>query len=212
MAEHDVEWGKLEIGYGDDGLLNDGLRSNSWTEHYLSLGLSYLHQLFDTSTFDERCQLLKPRRERSLYTLLHGLGNVRLLQEQQVCKDDQMGLNVDRFSPDSTMGKERGPEEAWRWGTIANGLLRVSGPERTLRKRGYVMWDFARLAAWGLLDQDWHSIPCEEPVHIVQLSRRMADNLNSWKARSAIWERGGRGWWSFGDESRVVWPPGSQAT
>ena len=179
MAEHDVEWGKLEIAHGDEGLLHDGLPYNPWMDHYLSLGLSCLHQLFDTSTFDERYQLLKPPRAQSQNTLLLGLGNIKLLQEQQVCRDDQMGLNVDRFSPESTMGKERGPEEAWRWGTIANGLQRVSGPERTLRKPGYVMWDFARLAAWGLLDQDWHSIPCEEPVHIVQLSRRMADNLNS---------------------------------
>ena len=38
--------------------------------------------------------------------------------------------------------------------------------------------------------------------------RRESEMQKSFKARHKIWKRGGRGWWSEEDESRVVWPPG----
>ena len=200
------------MGYGVEGLLDHELRSNRWKENYMSLGLSHLHQLFNTSTFDERCQLLKPRKEWPDYSLSGGLGDARLRQEREKCTNKQEDLNVFSLTTRSAVGSDTGPEEAWRWATIDNGLWRVSGPQRILRKRGYVMWDSARLAAWGLLDHDWHSIPCEEPPDDSQRSRRSLDMYSSFNARRKIWDRGGRGWWSPGDESRVVWPPGGPIT
>ena len=209
MAEHDVEWGKFEqMRWLHEWRLFDENPFDRWAELYLSLGLSHLHRLMNTSTFDERCQLVKPRKRCPGYSLTGGLRDVRLRQEQRASENNQMDLNVDSFSTESALGSDRGPEEAWRWGTIDNGLWRYDGPQGTLQKRGYVMWDSARLAAWGLLDQDWHSIPYEEPVEPSQRLFRIADMENSYNARREIWDRGGRGWWSPGDESRVVWPPG----
>lgn len=70
------------------------------------------------------------------------------------------------------------------------------------------MWDFDRLAKWGLLDYDWRSLPYEEPPNDTEQRRREGEMEESFRARRKIWNRGGRGWWSPGDESRVVWPPG----
>ena len=208
VAEHDVEWGNLEIRCFNDWYLYDEVPIYRWTEFYLLLGLSRLHQLFNTSTFDERCQLFKSRKGCPGNSISAGLGDMRRIQEKQESGKNQTDLTVDPLFTESAMGNDRGPEKAWRWGTIANGLFRAAGPQRTLRRRGYVMWDFARLAAWDLLDHDWHRIPCEEPIGPSRRSKPTVDRFNSWTARRKIWERGGRGWWSPGDESRVVWPPG----
>ena len=188
----------------------DNLPFNPWTDLYLSLGLSPLHQLFNTPTFEERCHFLKLQTKSPGCSLSGGLQDAKRRQEQQASKIE-IDLDVDQYSTRSTIDSDRGPEEAWRWGTIANGLWRYPGPAGTLRRRGYVMWDSARLAAWGVLDQDWHIIPCEKFDPSLR-SLRIVDMVDSWKARREIWDRGGRGWWSPGDESRVVWPPGSQAT
>ena len=198
------------MGYLDNSPVYDNVPFNPWTDPYLSLGLSPLHQLFKTPTFEERCQFLKLRKKSADYSLSGGLHDAKRRQELQA-SNNQMNLDVVPYSTRSAIDTDKGPEEAWQWGTIANGIWRNPGPAGTLRRRGYVMWDSARLAAWNLLDQDWRTIPCEKFDPSLR-SLRIVDMVDSWKARREIWNRGGRGWWSPGDESRVVWLPGSQAT
>ena len=205
VAEHDVEWGRFEKRCVIEWDHYDDMPIHSWTEFYLLFGLSRLHQLFDTSTFDERCRLLKPRKKCPGYSLSAGLGEVRFIQEE---RKYHMDLTANPLITESAIGSDRGPEEAWRWATIANGLLRGSGGQWTLRRRGYVMWDLTRLAAGGLLDQDWHRMSRENTINLSERSYSSVDRWGPCHARREIWDRGGRGWWSPGDESRVVWPPG----
>lgn len=179
----------------------DNMPFNTWTDFYLSFGLSALHQLFNTPTFEERCHFLKLRKKKSVgYSLSSGLQNAKLKQEQQL-SNYQTNHAIETGSAIDT---DQGPISAWRWGNISNGLLRNPSPAATLRRRAYVMWDSARLAAWGLLDKDWRTIP-REAFDSSPRPRRLVDMVDSWKARREIWNRGGRGWWSPGDESRVVW-------
>lgn len=57
VAKHDVVWGEKSIPFlGDDSSL-----PSYHQEHYLSLGLGYLHRFFTASTYDERYQLLDPQ-------------------------------------------------------------------------------------------------------------------------------------------------------
>ena len=127
-----------------------------------------------------------------MYTLLDALTAISFGQERKKSGNSQEELNVDPLSANSATDGDEGPEEAWRWINIIIGL-RSSNPQRTIRKRGYVMWDLARLVAWGFFDQNWHSIPCEEPVDSEQLVRRIAYVYNSFNAKRAIWDRDGRG-------------------
>ena len=196
VAWHDVEWAKSDPSF------------KCCTEYYLALSLSNLHQLFNTSTFNERCQLLEPREMWPDYSLKGSLDDVISIQILQAYGNNQMDLNVDHFSTESSMSSDKGPEEAWRWANIIEMQWSSCEPRRTLRKRGYVMWDFARLAEWGLLDEDFTSIPHEDDGADLMLSRRIDELHDSCKARREIWDRGGRGWWSPEDESRIVWPPG----
>ena len=80
--------------------------------------------------------------------------------------------------------------------------------QRTLRQRGYVMWDSTRLAQWSILDHEWLKLPHELPITYFKQCHREVVAAVSFDARLKIWRRGGRGWWSAGDESRIVWPPG----
>ena len=202
----------LEMRYIQEKLSYEDLGFQRWPEFYLCGGLSRLHQIFNTTTFDERCQLLKPRRDYPQHSLSRGLDNVRDEQEQKASGSNQTDLSVDSFPTESTMGSDRGPAEAWRWANIVHSLVRNPSTEGALRKRGYVMWDYARLAAWGLLDYDWYDIFVEGPSGAYQRSRHIGDMWKSHDKRREIWDRGGRGWWNPGDESRVVWLPSTQTT
>ena len=207
VAEHDVEWGNLQMEY------HDGY--DRWKEHYLSRGLSYLRQLFHTSTYEDRCHLLKPRKGCPKYTLYWGpiseISESPLPMYIRYSKED---LPVCFCLRPATDG-DNGPEDAWLWAyatDATNGLTHwysVHFLQRTLRKRAYVMWDFARLATWGLLDYDWSSLPREKFDDDSDQVCRKAEMWGSFNARRKIWKRGGKRWWSPGDESRVVWPPGA---
>ena len=197
-----MEWGKSEREYAYDPQLDDRLLSTRWAE-CLTLGLSHLHQIFNTSSFEERCQFwkpfeercqfLKPRREWAEYRYLDALKAIIFKQKREKPGNNQEELNVDPPSAKPATDGDRGPEEAWQWAHITAGVGRFSDLHRTVRKRGYVMWDLARLAAWGVLDQDWRSIPCEKHVDRIQLRRRIAYVYKSFSARREINDGGGRG-------------------
>lgn len=207
-----MEWAKLGMRFIEELWTYEDQPIHGWMEFHLSLGLSRLHQILNASTFEERCQLLKPLKNEPRHSHFDALQDIRFGQELLELERDQMDPDIDTSVTQSAMDTDMGPEEAWRWGTIANGDERPSAPEGQLRKRGYVMWDSARLAAWGLFDHDPFNVPYDEHMDPSERARRTVEIINSFDARREIWDRGGRGWWSSGDESRVVWPPHSQAT
>lgn len=204
MAKHDVEWGYLEMDYLD----GFDWRFNSWKEAYLSLGLAYLHKVIDASAYDERCQLLKTHRDWedcSLHDALTEQPDDNGLPElEDYTIEDERAHIPAQLAIDS----DKGPKDAWRWAYAENTNAQwYNGNEQGfLRQRGYVMWDSARLGQWGLLDQEWRELP-RESVSDEEERRRAREMRDSFEARRTIWSRGGRGWWSPGDESRIIWPP-----
>ncbi|CAF9935096.1 hypothetical protein IMSHALPRED_010105 [Imshaugia aleurites] len=205
VAEHDIECGSWEM-RGSDGV--DGF--NDWKEHYLSLGLAYLRQMVNTSAFDDRCHLLKTHKEDpdcSLFDalMIQGDGNDPSHLDTYTEEDEHRYI-----PPQRAIDSDKGPEEAWRWAYAAytNQYWYNMSDQMALRQRGYVMWDSIRLAKWGLLDLD--ELPREpprEPIVTEEQIRRDREISASFEERQRIWNQGGRGWWSAGDESRIVWPP-----
>ena len=98
VAEHDVEWGELKVKWH-----YHRLQYNPWKEHYLSRGLSYLRQLFDAQTYDDRCRLLKPQGKKRL--------GVPLAQQEvlvRFTKEEE----YERLGVKSPIDSDKGPEKA----------------------------------------------------------------------------------------------------
>lgn len=206
VAEHDVEWGEFEVEY-----INDWeARLNYRKETYLCLGLAYLRKVINISTFDDRCHALKEREgynHCSLFDALTAQDDVNNLSDlSSFTKEDERVY----IPAQLTIDGDKGPEEAWRWAYACNTheYWYNMNEQGFLRERGYVMWDSTRLAQWDLLKHVWDELP-HEPFIIDDHHRRQDKMRDSFEARHKIWRRGGRGWWSPGDESRIIWPPPS---
>ena len=179
-------------------------------KHYLDLGLAYLHRLVNVMAFEDRCLLLKAPKEARF----HSPSNTLICSYRtSIHKRPPPAESYEEdVSPRLSLDDNSGPEKAWRCvftdSTSITYRSRIAY-RKTLRKRGYVMWDYSRLLQWGFLDHEWHELPPEPPVDNLEYNRREAQRVQSFDARVAIWYRGGRGWWNPGDESRITWPPGA---
>ena len=208
VAEHDIECGEWEMSCFEDW---DGY--NDWKEHYLSLGLAYLRQIVNTSAFDDRCHLIKAHKEDEDCSLFDGLmapGHDNDLSELDTYTEEDEQRYI---PPQRAIDGDKGPEAAWRWAYGGNTIeyWYNRSEQKFLRHRGYVMWDSVRLAQWGLLDCESDQVPrgpmMKQKIMDEDQRRRENGMRDTFKARQEIWNQGGRGWWSAGDESRIVWPP-----
>lgn len=101
-----------------------------------------------------------------------------------------------------------GPADAWSWAhqdeTCVNFVN--SDSRKPLREWGYVMWDRARLENWAIFETPWEG--SEASVSANEESQSWGEMQASFDQRSKIYLAGGRGWWSLGDESNIIWPGG----
>ena len=178
----------------------------------LSLGLVRLRQIIDADSYEARHQLLyKPHPDFNwdfLYETLIGGANRSEdgLYLSDYNEEDEAELARDHapFFHDT----DSGPADAWRWAHQDETRCHFvySTNQTALRARGYCMWDRARLNGWGEFQEPWVA-PIYPHQGNEQMSRK-AEMQMSWRRRSEIHLRGGEGWWSAGDESRIVWPGG----
>ncbi len=97
-----------------------------------------------------------------------------------------------------------GPYEAWCkgnaswWVSDSCMLTHIAG----MCERGYVFWDEARSRSHqnGIAER-----PEDEPR---DTDAGQEDMMESFRERSEIWQKGGRGYWSRDDASRIIWPRG----
>ena len=103
-----------------------------------------------------------------------------------------------------------GPAEVWRVAHLNKScdefVFSFYQHFKSLRERGYVMWNYERLAKWGLL-----KIPCQgHPETDVDWDRAWERMRRSQDRRSQIWRNGGHGWWSIKDESKIIYEQPTQ--
>ncbi len=103
---------------------------------------------------------------------------------------------------------DTGPENAWRWAhnsfsTVSLG--QTDGDYHQVREWGYVMWDQVRLNEGDIFNKP---LP-EREDDSKKEAEEQEEMCKSWKRRSFIHLAGGRGWWSWEDESKVLWPKGA---
>lgn len=204
IAEHDIAWGAFNVDYID--------RIDSpYIQQVLSVGLEKLHSIILAVTYKERYQLLYCRGSpRVTYDFLsRGLQTAnersdRVFLDALSTEDEALHIKRPFFSdPDP------GPRDAWLWAhqeeSWANWVYQES--RESLRRWGYVMWDKYRLDSVHVLQEHWEDTRTSTDFleEEQEAGRERAYMQNSWERREQIFRSGGRGWWSWGDESHVQW-------
>lgn len=108
--------------------------------------------------------------------------------------------------PPAIIDADGGPAEVWRVTHLGKPGQKfvMANSHIPLRECGYVMWDFERLANWGMLKTPWQPIPPRPYAEVREIREKVR---RSHERRSEIWIKGGSGWWSEQDESKVVYTP-----
>ncbi|KAI5863973.1 hypothetical protein GGS23DRAFT_596457 [Durotheca rogersii] len=200
VLAHDVELGELGIDYLTAG---DG---NGWRQLWLSQGIGFIYRLINENSYETKKALLKST---------FGAGSADLYEA--LCTPSEEGLDdviplaeytdealTTLFPVLDSQDTDKGPFEAWRvafnvWPRCAWVMLVNSFG---LRKRAYVFWDWDRLERYGMLELS-DNVP--EGSELQYTGEEYDAMYESFKERSNIWQKGGSGYWSRGDESKIVW-------
>ncbi|KAI1456017.1 hypothetical protein F4805DRAFT_433580 [Annulohypoxylon moriforme] len=202
VLAHDVEFGELGIDYvttGDD---------NGFRQLWLSQGVDFIHKLMSESSYEGKKTLLKSAflaGRVDLYDALMSPSETDLNDDaplEDYADEDLAALFPPTESPDQDTDK--GPFEAWR--VVFNPLPRIAWVMLTnnsgLRERAYVFWDLNRIETYGMLNL-FENVP--EDSELQRAYDNFEEMSESFEERSKIWQKGGSGYWSKNDESRVVW-------
>ncbi len=211
LAEHDILWGELSVNaidvieYGDDF-------DSPAIQHLLSRGLVCLRQIVDADSYEARHRLLyRPYPDSNWDFLYEALMSEAHRSNDDLYLSDYTQEDEAKLARDHAPfvhDPDNGPADAWRWAhqdETRCGFV-YSTYQTALRARGYCMWDRARLDEWSVFQQPWE--PPDNPHRGDQQTSHKAEMQMSWRRRSEIHLRGGEGWWSVADESKVVWPGG----
>lgn len=208
IVDHDVAWGASNVEYG--------AAEAPSIQRILLSGLKKLHQIAQAETYEERqgllhhyctsrCSPLAP--ELFLYDGLLGANEqTHIIVLKWLRPED----DILRIKQPYYWESDPGPADGWRWAHQEESWAHWVYQEnrRGLRRWGYVMWDRSRLEAVGLFREPWDESSYSGSAALEQqdAARRRAGLQESWERREWVWKRGGRGWWSGGDESKVIYP------
>ncbi|KJK79987.1 hypothetical protein H634G_04226 [Metarhizium anisopliae BRIP 53293] len=207
IAEHDIAWGAFRVEY-DDRI------DSPFIQHILSRGLKKLYSIILAETYLERHQLLYDRGFPSITDnfLYEGL---------QSANEHNDHVSLDGWSPENealltrrsfVADPDSGPRDAWQWAHREEAWTNwVYQEDRdNIRRWGYVMWDRCRLDSVGILQVPWEDTRSSTELQLEEqeAARQRAYMENSWEKREKMYRRGAVGWWSWGDESQVLWPDG----
>lgn len=111
----------------------------------------------------------------------------------------------------SGAGIDEGPYEAWYAAHkhLPKGAWFMLDHNGWLRDRAYVFWDWDRIKKHHLLEIFQSDSDQGDQRHI-PTSEEFEEMQESFDERSKIWQKGGKGYWSKGDSSRIEWPGNSQ--
>ncbi|WEW57319.1 hypothetical protein PRK78_002784 [Emydomyces testavorans] len=209
VAEHDITWGETRVEYGV------GIES-PYIQRLLSLGLEKLYQIITAETYEARYKLLNDRRfncPRTQFDFLYdALDNVNEPDDALFLSDFTPEDERSHIRPPFFDDPDPGPAKIWRWAHQDETQLQFvyQKSREPLREWGYVMWNSRRLHDLGILQEpfDTEGAWNASRPDLDEEGRLRAEMGMSWEARSKIYMTGGRGWWSVGDHSKIVWNGG----
>ena len=228
LAKHDVNWGYQYIDWLDS--------ASPHKEFLVSQGIGRVRKLGASTSYAERHRLLSDMTASpwdptfvlyddaffhaasssqfphtySLPDYLRSI-DVSVRVEDRVSQHGEAMLNVTlntHAGNDLLEESDIGPFYAWQWAhqSLPDVRTYFDPSQRRLRSRGYVMWDKARLDKRTVtFSRSWRRhIATQEEESVQRLMRRHM--LTGFAERFRIFRRGGRGWWSETDKSKVIWP------
>ena len=210
VAMHDVDWGGE---YSIEWVETFGDMEIFYKEGYLLKGLEFIFQLSTTSAYDDRHRLLKSNQGSAGFHLFKALTPLDSLQDNGIpleeYTDEEERLYVNPPF-DKNEDDDIGPAKAWRWAHArkSKDSFYYLKSHRSLRQRGYVMWDFKRHVDWGMLEKAVQDILVSLRPRYLKWVAEQQEQTRSFEERQRIYEEGGHGWWAPGDESKIQWPSG----
>lgn len=168
----------------------------------------FLDQLISAASYDDQRQLLSTMWSHGARPYLGSAVREAGLnaQGQGILPEDMSESDVESlFCPSHwDEGRDEGPYQAWKQAPAfySPGRLSTRGFSDDLWDVAYVFWD---------LDRTQHLISSGVfgSLEVMETRRQCRPTYGemeeSWRERREIWERGGSGYWSPGNTSRVVW-------
>ena len=229
VAEHDIVWGLGCVDFIDYGRSPILERDLCCREHFLSIGLEYLHHLGSAKTYDERYKLLSPTpfpesdRQFLESALQAGMNEANgpdywldgytpedlLLLKNKPFASSSSSSSAASSGGDGDDDSDSGPYEAWRWAYAKYDhlCLYFADEHWYQRRKAYVMWDLMRLSEWEPFQQRWDETDWGPDLLDDEKSflRRVEARWVSRIERERIFNLGGSGWWALGDESKIQW-------
>lgn len=170
----------------------------------------FLDELMNAASYDDQRQLLSTIWSHGARPHLDSAVREASLNEQGqgILPEDMSESDVEELFRPSHWGdgRDEGPHQAWKHAPAfySPGRMTSRGFSGNLWDVAYVFWDLDRT-------QDLISSGVFGSLEGTGMGRqwgpRYREMEESWRERSEIWERGGSGYWSPGDTSRVVWGP-----
>ena len=210
VAAHDLGWaGEWSIEWIIDYYVGDP----SWKEALISQGLAKITEMKNAKTYEARSKLTNckdrycPDLNDSflVQALFEGFmddnGVAEELENMTMAQAKEASKSASYIEPD------QGPFEAWKWAyekCYANCYF--YSENWFFRQRAYVMWNSARLASWGLFETRREDISQEINDAWRPNQAAEEEQAESLRLRKDIHSRGGRGWWSRDDHSKISWP------
>ena len=176
--------------------------------------MRFIRQAVTAPNYDERCALLSPilylGRSVDLF-LCHQLKAVTGDDDRFVCDIEEAELNSVLTKP-AYDDQDNGPFQAWKWAYDRYPASMVCyGPDqKEIREAGYIFLDLEMIINHTLFSEPFQSPEAPEMTteecEAMDIQRR--EEVRSFEIREDLYRRGGRGWWSEGDESKIAWPHG----
>lgn len=173
----------------------------------ISQGIQFVHRFANEPSYDARKEIIEAAFSSPMTDLYDTMVNLfRDDHGDQVplaeCTDEELARLLPAPCDRDT---DKGPYEAWR---VAFGYMHgtqwvMMTDHAWLRERAYVLWDMRRLEEYGMLEVIENA---PEDSALIEAEKDLEDMQESFVERSRIWNKGGRGYWSKGDTSKIVWP------
>lgn len=198
IALHDIYWGAFRTSCVDEF-------DDPYTESILSRGLRSIYSLSRAETYSQRHQLLGCKIPNATTEFLH---DAFACYNHMVLKSDYLATANRRPQQPSMpfdSDPDLGPERAWKWSHPDESRTEFSNEAEYVFERacGYVFWDEERLVRNGLLNTHWIDTTIEMEESVAALVPTLREQQESWKARSALFEKRILGYWK-GMEDRLA--------
>lgn len=174
------------------------------------MGLQNIRKMIQADTYEERYALVKLAARnrgppiRDTLDTARGRHREPLLFPQVLERnEDSVNIEGEVFADGDT-----GPHDVWRWAfSDVGGELQPRHHHQDIQRAwGHALWDKDRLEASGVFDRLWQAM--ESVVSGEEQERADLQCLCtaiSQKVRKRIYDKGGRGWWDWGDENKLKW-------